>query len=254
MTIYDRIDACYADIAQIKFEKDKWVGKWVDQKDQNGKIVGKTPDLSDRNGYYVISIQNILAAVQKVQAKHGVKVFFEGPFYDPGNCEKRITLTQKDRYGNDVQTVYANGHYDVEIVGEGPEDAIQKRIQCEAKDPAMNDKLGNKLLTNAMRSLYRSLYTIDADDSKDPEEIAVGVEPEAAPARAQAASGDSFLSGGITRQEKKKAVLEWIPENQKNPDYLEFCNIFGSDPSQWQLGTFVHFYDDIVAKSKGGEQ
>lgn len=246
MTIYERLDNAYKDVAKVTFKKDKWVGKWVVTRDKNGKQV-KNPDPSDTNGYWVISITQILDAVQKVHAEHGIKCIFEGPFYDQQNNEKRITISHKDKYGNDVQTVVANGHYDVKIIGEGPDDMIETRAQCEGKDSSNNDKLGNKLLTNGMRSLYRSMYSIDGDDTRDPEEENIAV--QGAPAE-EAPKTDGFLGGGMTMNDKKKAVLAWIPENQQDPDFIEFCKnqASGADTTKWGLGTFVHFYDDVVAQ------
>lgn len=257
MTIYDRIDAAYADIVGHQFTKDRWVGKWIDQKDERGRIVGKIPDPSDRNGYYVISIQNILAVVQQAHAKHGVKVFFEGPFYDPEKQEKRITLTQKDRYGNDSQTVYANGHYRVEIVGEGPEDTIQKEVQCEAKEPASGDKLGNKLLTNAMRSLYRSLYSIDADDSRDPEEIGTGVDSDAPLSPREQAANDPFFGKADQEEIKvnlrkstecRKAIQDWIDEDPLGHGSHEIIGDYAGRFGQidkWEPGTLVQCYKEL---------
>jgi hypothetical protein len=68
MTIYERIDSAYACIADVTFIKDKWVGKWVTTRDEKGNKIRK-PDLSqDNNGYWVISITQILDAVQKAHA------------------------------------------------------------------------------------------------------------------------------------------------------------------------------------------
>ncbi|MBQ7620791.1 MAG: hypothetical protein IJV02_00050 [Candidatus Methanomethylophilaceae archaeon] len=248
LTIFKRIDGAYAELASMSFTKDKWVGKWIDVK-EDGKIVGKIIDPTDKNGYYVVSIRQILSAVQNVHAKWGIKVFFEGPYYDASNSEKRLTVSHKDRYGNDVQTVIANGHYDVRIIGSGEDDCISMRVQCEAKDSVANDKLGNKLLTNAMRCLYRSLYSIDGDDSKDPEEVGVEIEVPDIPSReakAQDAMTDSFF--GMTRQEKKAKVLEWIKSNPDSEDLAYAYETYGKDTETWQLGVFVHLYDDVVSK------
>ena len=265
LTIFKRIDGAYAELASMSFVKDKWVGKWIDAR-EDGKIVGKTPDPTDKNGYYVISIQQILSAVQKVHAKWGIKVFFEGPYYDASNSEKRLTISHKDRYGNDVQTIIANGHYDVRIIGSGEDDCIAMRVQCEAKDTVANDKLGNKLLTNAMRCLYRSLYSIDGDDSKDPEEVGAEIEASDIPSgeapnprETKRMTNDPFFSkpdaqveeANLAKAEQcRKAIMELIESDPFNiPGIItEYSTQYGRIDT-WGAGIAVRVYKEL--KSEG---
>ena len=239
MTIYDRIDKAFAEIAQAAFKKDRWVGKWINTRDENGKVV-RNPDLT-HDGYWVISIANILASVQKAHANNGVKCIFEGPFYDVELNERRVTLPYREG-----KRVVASAHYDVRIIGEGPDDMIELRVQCEAWDTEANDKLNNKLLTNAMRSLYRSLYAIDADDSQDPEEEDNTVSQSSVPAEPPV--DDPLFGSGPKRSEMKALAIEWIKANPDNPELKEFMEASGSDWQNWATGTYIHLYKDIISK------
>lgn len=271
MTIYERIDKAYAEVAQHEFKKDTWVGKWIVTRDNNGKKV-RNPDPD--NGYYVIGITQILKVIQAVHAKHGIKCIFEGPFFDTENSEKSITIP----FGSGKRAI-ANGHYDVKIIGEGPDDMIETRAQCRAWDTEGNDKLDNKLLTNAMRSLYRSLYSIDGDDSLDPEEENPAVQgaltegptddpffgkkaPTETPTEAPKPSVDtSATEASVTepaaeKEDKanirqatacRKAIDEWISEDYNrasNEIIAEYVKSNGP-MDQWAFGTMVHCYKDL---------
>lgn len=271
MTIYERIDDAYELISKAVFKKDKWVGKYIVTRDANNNKV-RQPDLS-QDGYYVISITQILDVVQKAHAQFGIKCIFEGPYYDSDNNEKRITVPWRDS-----KRTIANGHYDVRIYGEGPEDVIEMRVQCEAWDTEANDKLGNKLLTNAQRSLYRSLYAIDGDDSKDPEEENPAVQgalterptddpffgkkaPAETPTEAPKPSADtSATEASVTEPapEKdnanirqatacRKAIDEWISEdyNRTNNEIITEYVKSNGPMDQWAFGTMVHCYKDL---------
>lgn len=259
MTIYERIDKAYAEIAQHKFTKDRWVGKWVVTRDANNKRV-KSPDLTS-DGYWVISITQILDVVQAAHAKYGIKCIFEGPYYDLQNNEKSITIPYKDG-----KRAIANGHYDVKIIGEGPDDMIETRAQCRAWDTEGNDKLDNKLLTNAMRSLYRSLYSIDGDDTKDPEEENPAV--QGAPAE-EPAEKDKWFSkkepkteaevktpnegklDAETRAKMKKATEgrnQLCVFAQQNPEctiIVEAKKMYGDKILDWADGATLHVMEEL---------
>lgn len=109
--------------------------------------------------YPYIPIAQILDVVRKAQAAAGVIPVFGRPVYDPENREGR-----RDQGNSWTQ---ANGHVPVTIYG-ADGDSIETDIAFEVKDNS--DKLTNLIYSNAMRNLYRTLYSIDegkADD--DPE-------------------------------------------------------------------------------------
>lgn len=148
-TIYERIADASKDIAATDFKKDGTV-----------KVGG-------RDSYNFIPIGQILNAVRTVHAKHGIIVVFGRPEYDVANAEKRYTYTKKSSFdGKESQWFAANGHIDVTIYGRNG-DYIEVSVPCEAQDNS--DKLTNKLVTNAERCLYRTLYAIDEGDATDPE-------------------------------------------------------------------------------------
>lgn len=152
MSIYERIDAAYAEISQAKIVKDGSVSTG-----------GKT-------GYSYVKISQILDVVRKAHGRFGIKVFFGRPVYDPAQCEKRYAEVRKGQYG-DTKWQVANGHIDVRIIGRDEEDVIEVTVPFEAQDNS--DKLTNKIITNAERCLYRVLYAIDEGEGSDPEAVNV---------------------------------------------------------------------------------
>lgn len=259
MTIYERIDKAYQEIAQATFKKDKWVGKWIVTRDENNKRV-RQPDL-DHDGYFVISITQILDVVQKAHAHNGIKCIFEGPYYNAENNEKRITVPWRDG-----KRVIANAHYDVRIYGESDEDVIYMKVQCEAWDTEANDKLGNKLLTNAQRSLYRSLYAIDGDDTQDPEEQnpAVQGDPAEEPAEkdkwfskkepkteAEVKTPDEGKLDAETRAKMKKAtegrnqLCVFAKQNPECTIIVEAKKMYGDTILDWADGATLHVMEEL---------
>ena len=146
LTIYQRIDRAMADLMEADFTKSKMV--WIRPPGTNFKA-------DPGNGYAILPIGDILAEVRRVHGRWGIKPFFG-----------RIVIDE--RLASDRE-VHAIGHVDYRLIGRDADDCIEGTLAVEAQDRA--DKLVNKLLTNAERSLYRSLYSIDGDDAQDPEEV-----------------------------------------------------------------------------------
>lgn len=167
-TVYDRIDAAYAEIARAAFTK-------------SGRVRGSAE-------YAYIPIGQMLDIVRQAHAHAGVKVVYGRPEYDAdmseGRQERRVKRTNP--YGKDYETVEytAVGHMAVRILGSGPDDCIETEIGFEVRDNS--DKLTNKIYTNVERNLYRTLYAID-EGGPDPEsENVVNVVPEEPAAKAPA--------------------------------------------------------------------
>lgn len=152
MSIYERIDAAYAEISQAKIVKDGSVST------------------GGRSGYSYVKIAQILDVVRKAHGRYGIKVFFGRPVYDAAQGEKRYAEVRKGQYG-DTKWQVANGHVDVRIIGRDEEDVIEVTVPFEAQDNS--DKLTNKIITNAERCLYRVLYAIDEGEGSDPEAVNV---------------------------------------------------------------------------------
>ena len=146
MSIYERIDAAYEEISQAKVTKD-------------GSVTGGAK-------YNYVTIAQILDIVRRAHGKFGVKVFFGLPQYNAEQFEKRYTEIRKGNYG-ETKWQIANGHIEVRIVGRDEEDVIEMQVPFEAQDNS--DKLTNKIITNAERTLYRTLYAIDEGEGSDPE-------------------------------------------------------------------------------------
>lgn len=172
-SIYARIDAAFKEIAQHDFRKD-------------GRVQGS-------QGYKFIPINQILNVVRTAHANHGVKVIFGRPEYSPEQFEKRYTYKKVSRDGYETTWTAANGHIDVRIVGAGPDDMIEMTVPFEAQDNA--DKLTNKILTNAERCLYRTLYAIDEDDANDAEAFNDSMESkvESRTEKLESAKSDPFF-------------------------------------------------------------
>lgn len=182
-SIYQRIADAYVDIAASTFVKDGTVNPGT------------------RNAYNFIPIGQMLNIVRQAHAKNGIITFFSEPRYNEDQHESRYNVVKESSYdGKKTTWVYANGHMDVRIIG-ADGDMIETTVPCEACDNS--DKLNNKLLTNAERSLYRSLYSID-EGSPDPEteniENTTSAEPKAEPkpepkvVRRSAPADDPFFS------------------------------------------------------------
>ena len=151
--VYARIAAAYQDIAAETFEK-------------TGTVAGSG------GGYKFIPIGQILNIVRRAHGKHGVIVVFGKPEYDADQGEGRTKLdkTTKNSYGETRTTTwhYAIGHIDVKIFGGSDDDYIETSVPFEVQDNS--DKLTNKIITNAERCLYRTLYAID-EGGEDPESV-----------------------------------------------------------------------------------
>ena len=155
--IYARIAKAYKIIAAQPFVKD-------------GMVKGAA-------SYKFIPIGQILEAVRKAQSEAGIVVVFGRPEYDHDNHEKRWEYVKEGNYGK--TTWYAAvGHIEVTLYGSSADDCITVDVPFEAQDNS--DKLTNKIITNAERCLYRTLYSID-EGSEDPEAINLPMEPEPKP-------------------------------------------------------------------------
>jgi hypothetical protein len=124
---------------------------------------------------------------------------------------------------------------------------IETRAQCEAWDTEANDKLGNKLLTNAQRSLYRSLYAIDGDDSQDPEEENTAVTGTPTPSTDRFFGKNEEDTESVRKSEEcRAAILSFLKEDPSNPP--EAVQIFSSrygQVEQWRPGTCLQCYKEL---------
>lgn len=184
--------------------------------------------------YNFIPIGQILEAVRKAQADAGLTVVFGRPEYDHDNHEKRWEYKKKKvdfRTGKDVETTWfaAVGHIEVRIYGTGADDVLEMEIPFEAQDNS--DKLTNKIVTNAERCLYRTLYSID-EGSEDPEAVNVPMEPEPEPEPIPAPKDDPFFKPGVKS--------EPIPAIKAEP-----TDITADRPRETMLKTIIKAYTNI---------
>ena len=195
--IYARIQQAYKAIASKGFTKD-------------GTVKGAA-------SYKFISIGQILEAVRRAQADAGITVVFGRPEYDHDNHEKRWEYTKEGPYGK--STWYAAvGHISVRLYGKDADDCIETEIPFEAQDNS--DKLTNKIITNAERTLYRTLYSIDEGSDEDPEAYNVPMVPE------KPAKADPFF-GDPKKEAPKKAPAVDRPRETK----VETICKMNSDPA-----------------------
>jgi hypothetical protein len=182
MDIYARMDAAYSEISQASFSKDGTV---------------KVAD----GQYKFIPIGQILEPVRKAHGRWGVKVLFGRPEYDAAQGEKRYAQVRRSLNSNKETTwQIAVGHIHVRIIGRSEEDCIELDVPFEAQDSS--DKLTNKILTNAERCLYRTLYAIDEGDASDPEAVNIPVETRRENVRKQA-ENDPFFGKKKPKDEPK---------------------------------------------------
>lgn len=172
-----------------------------------------------RQAYNFIPISQILETVRRAQAKAGVFVVFGAPEYDPQQRERRWEYeTTNPQFGTKTTWYCANGHITATIYG-ADGDSIETVVPFEAKDNS--DKLTNKILSNAMRSLYRTLYSID-EGSADPEaenvpnEVVETAAKEPRKAALESAQEDPFFSGTKPLRKLAKEVVETSRKSEVN--------------------------------------
>lgn len=240
LNVFQRLNIAYKVIADYKFVKDKY----VETRRPNSS---KKDDKGD--GYWYVSIGQILEAVRNAHAQAGLVVIFGVPEYDTEKGEKRYTYIKKEqkwnpnyqRYdytGKETTWYAANGHVDVSIFGRDEDDCIRTMVAFEVQDNS--DKLTNKILTNAQRSLYRTLYAIDGDDAQDPEAINNGGdEPVDEPPKEDRFFGSNGGSANEVPSEFKTAdQLEPMTSGRIIPPEKELDNILnvkGATPQHKEL-------------------
>ena len=184
----------------------------------------KSGQVKGAASYNFIPIGQILEAVRKAQADAGLTVVFGRPEYDHDNHEKRWEYTKETNYGKSTWFA-AVGHIGVRIYGTCADDVLEMEIPFEAQDNS--DKLTNKIITNAERCLYRTLYSID-EGSEDPEAVNVPMEPEPKPAP----KDDPFFKPGVKS--------EPIPAIKAEP-----TDITADRPRETMLKTIIKAYTNI---------
>lgn len=215
--IYARIQQAYKTIASKGFTKD-------------GTVKGAA-------SYKFISIGQILEAVRKAQADAGITVVFGRPEYDHDNHEKRWEYT-KDSYNGKTTWYAAVGHITVRLFGKDADDCIETEIPFEAQDNS--DKLTNKIITNAERTLYRTLYAIDEGSEEDPEAYNVPMVPEK-PAKADPFFGSPAKAKAPTtapttdrpRETKVDTICKLNSDPAMRPTIKKYAQQFGDDIDSW---------------------
>ena len=245
-----RLAAAYADLAKVRWAKSGTVNAG-----------------SKAGSYSFIPITSILSEVRRVRAKYGILVIFSSVRYDPAQCEKRYTYTTRSSYdGHETSWIAANGHYDVELINaDDPEDTMSLTVSCEAKDNS--DKLDNKLLTNAMRSLYRQLFDIDEGSESDPESVNIPTDPLERP---RTASSDAFFGSarkpaptltpsqavGADRsiEERRELIAKWSKLASMDAIWADLRDENGPDPGAWTDQQVREAYARMVAVGRAAKE
>ncbi|MBE6524446.1 MAG: hypothetical protein E7Z65_06215 [Thermoplasmata archaeon] len=221
--------------------------------------------------YNFIPIAQILDAVRKAHASAGVTVTFGIPEYDTGQFEKRYSYQKKSQYG-ETTWFAANGHIHATIYGSSVNDRIEMDVPFEAQDNS--DKLTNKIITNAERCLYRVLYAIDEGDATDPEAFNYQMEDAPKQTRAEKMANDPFFAkrpspdteASFVTADKvssrsqtewdaiagdcKKAILEWLEEDQVMNAVNEVWTHYNTEHGvyrTWQSGLWIQVYKELKA-------
>lgn len=222
--IFSRLQKAYRIVASASFVKD-------------GEVKGAA-------SYRFISIGQILAVVRKAQAEAGITVVFGTPEYDHDQHEKRWEYTKEgtDRYtGNKFKTTWyaAVGHIPVTLFGGSKDDRIDMVIPFEAQDNS--DKLTNKIVTNAERTLYRTLYSID-EGSEDPEAVNVPMMPEVsedpffgkiAPAAKTKTNPDNAVALDRPRETKIDTINKALLDDERRSSVFAHIKKNGSSIPKW---------------------
>ena len=257
--VFARIQKAYKLIAAQGFSK-------------TGKVEGK-----GEAHYNFIPIGQILEAVRKAQADAGLTVVFGRPEYDHDNHEKRWEYKKKKedfRTGKEVETTWfaAVGHIEVRIYGTSADDVLEMEIPFEAQDNS--DKLTNKIITNAERCLYRTLYSID-EGSEDPEEVNVPMESEPIPAPQDESKYDRFFKPGIkpepipapkaeptdvTADRPRSTMVQTIVKASKDmmlrpvvKKAIQEADASEIDTDQWTDDQVKHVYKAVIKAGRGAE-
>lgn len=214
--VYARIARASEIISGMRFEKNKYVS------------------ITSRSGYAIMPIAQILEAVRKAHGEAGVVVAFGRPEFD----EDKGEFCKRESAG----WSWAVGHIDVRIFGEDENDCLEITVPCEARDNA--DKLTNKLITNGMRTLYRTLYSIDGDDAVDPEEIneagAARVEQNRSNA-VESARSDRFFGKPTSKTDEPSRSEEQTRDLVEKWSHLDF-------EAEGIMGTFRNRYGEDISK------
>lgn len=254
LSIYERIDLAAQEIAKTKFTKTKKV--WV-----------RKPNFKADSGefYTILTIGDILDAVRPAHAKYGVKLFIDPPTFDH-NQHESVKIENGE--------AHARGRCAYRLVGSGPNDMIEGEVPVEAMD--RRDKLNNKLITNAERTIYRILYAIDGDDARDPEEIGAA---DDAPAPPQAPAEDPFFTKGAkqakpaeeipaskpaptetTTDRPRETMLDTIIKASKDSllrpivqRAVKAADVAGVDTDQWTDAQVKAIYSEVVKAGRAAE-
>lgn len=120
-------------------------------------------------------------------------------------------------------------------MGASLEDSIEGTVTVEAKDTS--DKLNNKLVTNAMRTIYRTIYSIDAGEDPEAENspaakataITTDRDPEV-----MAQTIDKAYSDGLCR-----TVIGTMRQSH------------GDDAAKWPITTLRQVYAAVLDRRRG---
>ena len=208
LNIIQRIQAAQRDIARAKFEKTHKV------------------TMGTGGGYKIIPIADILQIVRRVQAEHGITLILGKVQYDPADHEG-------------VDGGHAVGHIDYKLVGSSMDDCIEGTVTVEARDTS--DKLNNKLVTNAMRTIYRTIYSIDAGE--DPEMENAPVHKERAPAATEVTSDRE-------PEVMAQTVIKAYADGVCKATIGSMMQTHGDDPLKWPSTTLKQTYRAVVTKRR----
>lgn len=207
LNIIQRIQLAQRDIAKAKFEKTHKV------------------TMGAGGGYKIIPIADILQIVRRVQAERGITLLLGKVQYDEADHEG-------------VEGGHAVGHIDYKLVGSSMDDCIEGTVTVEARDTS--DKLNNKLVTNAMRTIYRTIYSIDAGE--DPEMENAPVTHTAPKATDITSDRDPEVMAQTILKAQADGVCKITIE--------DMVKAYGEDPLKWPSTTIKQVYRAVVNKRR----
>ncbi len=247
LTIYQRMDRALAEITDVELTKSKMV--WL-------REPGTNHNRDEGKGYSIVPIADILKIVRRIHGHWGIKTEIG-----------KVKILEKSVSGSIVHVI---GTCKCRLIGKDDTDVYKTTVNVEAKDSS--DKLYNKLRTNALRNLYRTVYNLDGDESQDPEEVNTPAPapkkdsffdkpfkgtPVKIPAKKDDAKPDDAHKEAVTDRPREVMVDTIFKASRRAATrgiVTKFSKTAGDDPHTWSDEVVADCYAEICDTMKEAEE
>lgn len=180
--------------------------------------------------------------MRKVQAEHGITLLLGKVQYDSSD-------------GEQMAGGHAIAHVEYRLVGSSLDDCIEGCVSVEARDSS--DKLINKLMTNAMRTIYRTIYSIDAGEDPEAENESTQKLETAKPGSQQKQYPPNPAVTNITTDRDPEVMIQTI-EKQRGTFiggdiFFRYSQSLGNNVKEWPLDGIKSCYAEIVKARRNRE-